>query len=221
MGSVARLTSGFKAARLPYEGVPVSTDGQEHVPSAIGPLARSLASIHLVTKHVIEQEPWRDDPRCVPIPWREEIYQEVQKRPLVIGLLLDDGVVKVHPPVERIIKKAAARLEATGHKIVPWSSVDHAECIEVMVSLPHNVLCRVSTPTHSILGSVLHCRRRRRHQARCPCKRRAIHPTRPEFSDPCTCNLSVGLLATPSPEASSSEGLLEEMAGNSLSRDWP
>ncbi|KAJ0386392.1 hypothetical protein COL922a_004440 [Colletotrichum nupharicola] len=35
-------TYGFKpsSARLPYRGVPVSTEGQEHVPSAIGPMAR-------------------------------------------------------------------------------------------------------------------------------------------------------------------------------------
>lgn len=120
----------------------MTTEGQEHVPSAIGPLARSLASIHLVVKHIVECEPWRDDPRCVPIPWREDAYQAVQGRPLVIGLMVDDGIVKVHPPVERIVRDAAATLQAAGHKIMPWSSEGHAECIDVMV---RSVLfCRVS-----------------------------------------------------------------------------
>lgn len=122
---------------MPYEGVPVSTEGQEHVPSAIGPLARSLGSIHLITRHIIDQQPWKSDPRCVPIPWREEAYQAIQQRPLVIGLMVDDGVVKVHPPVERVVREAAAKLKAAGHKIVPWSPEGHAECIEVMVIMPH------------------------------------------------------------------------------------
>lgn len=115
--------------------MPVTTEGQEHVPSAIGPLARSLGSIHLVTKHIIEREPWRYDPRCVPIPWREDVCQAVQQRPLVIGVMLDDGVVKVHPPVERIVWDAAKRLQAAGHKLVPWSSEGHSECIDIMVRL--------------------------------------------------------------------------------------
>ncbi|TKA74273.1 hypothetical protein B0A55_06204, partial [Friedmanniomyces simplex] len=65
---------GFKpsSGRLPYHGVPVSTEGQEHVPSVIGPLARSLSSLHLVTKAVIDAAAWRLDPQTVPLPWRED-----------------------------------------------------------------------------------------------------------------------------------------------------
>jgi hypothetical protein len=48
--------------------------------------------------------------------------------------LLDDGVVKVHPPIERIVRAAAKKLAAVGHTIVPWSSEGHAECIRVMLS---------------------------------------------------------------------------------------
>ena len=125
----------MQASRLPYEGVQVTTEGQEHVPSSVGPLARSLGSVHLVVKHIIESEPWRGDPRCVPIPWREEMYQAVQQRPLVIGLMVDDGVVKVHPPIERLVRDAAAKLEAAGHKVIEWSPQGHAECIDVMVRL--------------------------------------------------------------------------------------
>lgn len=128
---------------MPYEGVPVSTEGQEHVPSSIGPIARSLSSIHMVTKYIIQSEPWKNDPRCDPVPWREEEYLESQKRPLVIGLMLDDGVVKVHPPIERVIREAAAKLQAAGHKIVPWGPEGHAECISVMVSALSSTSSRV------------------------------------------------------------------------------
>ena len=69
------------------------------------------------------------------------MYQAVQQRPLVIGLMVDDGVVKVHPPVERIVKDAAKKLQAAGHKIVPWGAEGHAECIDVMVGLSYLFLC--------------------------------------------------------------------------------
>lgn len=82
----------------------------------------------------MEARPWTLDPRCTPIPWREEIYQEMQSRPLVIGILMDDGMVKPHPPIERALKQLAKALQQAGHEIVPWSSAGHADCNRIMVS---------------------------------------------------------------------------------------
>jgi len=117
--------------------VPVSTEGQEHVPSVVGPLARSLASVHLVTKAVIDAKPWELDPKVLPMPWREDAYREVQSRSLVIGLLVDDGVVKVHPPVERVVREVAAKLREAGHEVIDWDPSGHEECIRIMVSQTH------------------------------------------------------------------------------------
>lgn len=113
----------------------MSTEGQEHVPSTIGPMARSLESIEAVVKLIINQKPWNDDPRVHHLPWNSSEYESIQSRPLTIGLLLDDGVVKVHPPIERVVRDAAKKLAAAGHTIVPWNSSGHAEAIRVMVSL--------------------------------------------------------------------------------------
>ncbi|KAM0349096.1 hypothetical protein ACHAPU_004032 [Fusarium lateritium] len=125
---------GFKpsSSRLPYSGVPVSTDGQEHVPSSIGPLARSLASIYQLTKEITLQEPWTKDCRCVPIPWRQDDYDTVLKRKLTIGVLRDDGVVRPHPTISRVIDEVTAALASEGHELVEWKPEFHAECIEVM-----------------------------------------------------------------------------------------
>ncbi|KAK0265130.1 hypothetical protein LTS16_016220 [Friedmanniomyces endolithicus] len=125
---------GFKpsSGRLPYHGVPVSTEGQEHVPSVVGPLARSLASVHLVTKAVIDAKPWELDPKVLPLPWRGHAYREMQSRPLVFGLLIDDGVVKVHPPIERVVQEVAAKLREAGHEVIDWDATGHAECIRIM-----------------------------------------------------------------------------------------
>jgi amidase len=114
--------------------VPVSTEGQEHVHSVIGPMARTLGSLTTITKLVVEAQPWRLDPRCLPIPWREEQYQDVQSRPLVVGLLIDDGVVKVHPPIERALREMEAKLIAAGHEVVYWDPSGHQKLIEIMVS---------------------------------------------------------------------------------------
>ncbi|KLO85860.1 general amidase [Fusarium fujikuroi] len=125
---------GFKpsSSRLPYGGVPVSTDGQEHVPSSIGPLARSLSTIYHLTKGITLQEPWKQDCRCVPIPWRQSEYDMTVNSKLTIGVLYDDGVVKPHPSVVRVLAQAAAALAADGHELVMWKPDLHAECIEVM-----------------------------------------------------------------------------------------
>ncbi|KAL2007218.1 hypothetical protein VTN00DRAFT_8656 [Thermoascus crustaceus] len=119
-------------SRMPYYGVPVSTEGQEHVPSAVGPMARDLDSLRYISKVIADGKPWTMDPRCSPLPWNEAAFQEIQSRPLVIGLILDDGVVKVHPPIQRALLELSAKLKAAGHEIVSWDASDHLECIQIM-----------------------------------------------------------------------------------------
>ncbi|KAI2472487.1 amidase [Annulohypoxylon bovei var. microspora] len=120
------------SSRLPYYGVPVSTEGQEHVPSSIGPLARNLPSLTLVMKELVQMKPWEHDARCAPVPWRDETLQKFRSEPLTIGLLTDDGVVRPHPPVRRVLLSLVEKLQAAGHDIVEWNADLHAECIQVM-----------------------------------------------------------------------------------------
>jgi amidase len=47
------------SGRLPYYGVPVSTEGQEHVHSVVGPMTRTLSALTTVTKAVVGAEPWK------------------------------------------------------------------------------------------------------------------------------------------------------------------
>ncbi|OQE43364.1 hypothetical protein PENCOP_c003G08886 [Penicillium coprophilum] len=125
---------GFKpsSARIPYQGVPVSTEGQEHVPSSIGPMARDLRSICYVSRLIANSQPWDVDPRCVPLLWNDTAFQEIQDRPMVIGLILDDGMVKVHPPIARALLELSEVLKAHGHEVVVWDTSDHKGCIEIM-----------------------------------------------------------------------------------------
>ncbi|OJD11294.1 hypothetical protein AJ78_07900 [Emergomyces pasteurianus Ep9510] len=120
------------SGRLPFYGAPVSTEGQEHVPSSVGPMTRDLSSVIYITQQLASSQPWTLDPRCAPLPWRNEIFMEVQSRPLVIGLIIDDGVVKVHPPIERALHELSAKLQAAGHEVIPWDTDGHQECIDIM-----------------------------------------------------------------------------------------
>lgn len=86
-----------------------------------------------ITKAVIDAEPWMLDPRVSPIPWRDSAYDEIQSRPLVIGVMVDDGVVKAHPPIQRALNELAEKLKKAGHELVPWEPSLHRECIEIMV----------------------------------------------------------------------------------------
>ncbi|KAI1172227.1 amidase [Nemania sp. FL0916] len=125
---------GFKPshARLPYRGVPVSTEGQEHVPSSVGPMARSLDAVYTAFKSLVERKPWDFDARCAAIAWREDLYQSHFDRPLVIGVLYDDEVVRPHPPITRVLRDTVEMLRRKGHEIVEWNARLHAECVDVL-----------------------------------------------------------------------------------------
>lgn len=94
-------------------------------------MARSLSALEAVTKAVIKFQPWLKDPRCIALPWRDDMYQDVQKRPLVIGLLLDDGVVRPHPPITRTLLELKDKLQAAGHRVVLWDPKNHKEVISI------------------------------------------------------------------------------------------
>lgn len=51
----------------------------------------------------------------LPIPWRCELTQP-PNRPLKIGYYLDDGMVKVQPPLERAVREVVDKLKAAGHE---------------------------------------------------------------------------------------------------------
>jgi Asp-tRNA(Asn)/Glu-tRNA(Gln) amidotransferase A subunit family amidase len=134
----------------------VSTDGQEHVPSVIGPMSRNIDSLIAATRSVIESAPWDLDPKCCPIPWRSDEFESARSRPLVIAVMRDDGVVKPHPPTIRALEDVASKLEAAGHELVSWQpGALHQECIDIMVSRAYmeNQLSVLTVTT----GPILHC----------------------------------------------------------------
>ncbi|EKG12800.1 Amidase [Macrophomina phaseolina MS6] len=106
------------AGRLPYEGMANSMDGQNSVLSVVGPLAGSVAGLRMLVKAILSTSPWDEDPMVVEIPWREEKEKAVAgKEKLVFGVIRDDGVVGVTPPIKRAINIAVEKLKAAGHEV--------------------------------------------------------------------------------------------------------
>lgn len=58
--------------------------------------------------------PWELDQHTVPVPWRRSMASLKAKR-LRIGFLVDDGVVRVQPPIARAVREVVDALKAAGH----------------------------------------------------------------------------------------------------------
>ncbi|KAL7626365.1 hypothetical protein AAE478_003137 [Parahypoxylon ruwenzoriense] len=102
--------------------------GQEAVQSVNGPLTRTLADLEFYSRTVVDAEPWRFDPRCLPIPWRSVSLTQKLK----IAIMWDDGMALPTPPVTRALRRAADALRSAGHEVVDWSSEDQAEGQELL-----------------------------------------------------------------------------------------
>lgn len=107
------------SSRIPYYQVLNSMEGQEIIPSVVGPMARSTESLRLFAKTVVDAKPWLVDPKSPPIPWREEMAKEVLGRPLRIAVMHWDGHILPQPPIRRALRDAEEKLRKAGHDVIP------------------------------------------------------------------------------------------------------
>lgn len=113
--------------RLSYAHIRNTFEGQESVPSVIGPMTRSVENIRLFFKSILDTQAWLVDPKVHNIPWREDLFQQGQASSLAFGVLKFDGIVHLSPPVQRAIDTAIKALEKAGHQVIPWDAMDHSE----------------------------------------------------------------------------------------------
>jgi amidase len=92
--------------------------------SVVGPLAHSLSDVRFFIKTILEAEPWFYDPKVIELPWRESHVDSVKGRPLTLGLLRWDGVVKPQPPVARGLRMVEEALRAAGHELIEFDIPD-------------------------------------------------------------------------------------------------
>ncbi|EJT73607.1 hypothetical protein GGTG_07463 [Gaeumannomyces tritici R3-111a-1] len=91
-----------------------------------GPMCRSLRDMDLFMRIVLAARPHLLDPNIVPIPWTG-LATERPRRPLKVGIVVNDGFVEPQPPVKRAVEWARRLL----------SDPRHAGAIEVKPFKPH------------------------------------------------------------------------------------
>ncbi|CAF0972959.1 unnamed protein product, partial [Didymodactylos carnosus] len=99
IGGSIRLPAGFNNlwglkpshGRMPYAKLANSMEGQETVPSVCGPLARTSRDLAYFLRSILEQEPWKYDPKVIEIPWRESTYEQGKTGKKVFGVTTVHG----------------------------------------------------------------------------------------------------------------------------------
>ncbi|KAK0670330.1 Acetamidase [Cercophora samala] len=130
--------------RLSYRDVANTNPGQNTYRSTVGFMSTSVAGLELALRATLSTKPWERDPAVVPIPFRQEIFDEYQSRasgdgtasskPLKLGILWTDRAVGPHPPIIRGLQEVADALTAAGHKVVDWDPPIQAIAKRVHVS---------------------------------------------------------------------------------------
>lgn len=119
----------LKGARSAVRERLTQLKGQIAIPSVIGPMGNSLASLELFCKLALAAKPWEIDPAVVELPWRP--YNPPEK--LVFGILAHDDVAYPQPPVRAALESTAEALRRAGHEVIPFTPPSHAQGLLVWV----------------------------------------------------------------------------------------
>ncbi|KAF2177687.1 acetamidase [Zopfia rhizophila CBS 207.26] len=114
--------------RFPTQRCRSGLAGQEAVMSVNGPMAKTLEDMVLFSKTVVDSQPWLQDPKCLPIPWRSV---ELPKK-LKVAVLWNDGMVIPTPPVTRALKETVEKLKDAGHEVVQWDPTLHPQAVDIL-----------------------------------------------------------------------------------------
>ncbi|BGP12260.1 hypothetical protein JCM10213_000046 [Rhodosporidiobolus nylandii] len=147
IGGSVRIPSAFNGLygfrpsynRIPYGGASNSQEGQETVPSVLGPMSSSLSGLKLFFKAVLDAQPWKADPLALHMPFSESAYSLAEHGgeggQLCFGLLEDNGIVRPDAPYARAMKEMKEALEAKGHKVIDYTPPEAAKGAELLVSI--------------------------------------------------------------------------------------
>jgi len=124
--------------------------GCEQLLGTLGPLSTSICGIKLFMKTVVDAKPWLIEPSLVPLPWREydlvgscgqrrnERKTEAKgehKRKIKLAIMWDDGVVRSHPPVRRVLGEVVERMQKCPEiELVNWKAHRCKDAWEILVS---------------------------------------------------------------------------------------
>lgn len=124
-------------ARLPHTGLLGSHDGMDNVVGCVGPMAHSARDLNLFCKVMLEYEAWLVEHQNLYIEWRNELAEHGKGLPekLAFGVLVDDGVVAPHPPIQQALEKTRAALVAAGHEVIEYTPMEHQASWDLIAKL--------------------------------------------------------------------------------------
>lgn len=87
-----------------------------------GVIANDIEALGLFMSSTLAAGPWNHDADCVPMPWNSSVHTRSKLR---LGLLFDDGITHLTPPVLRVLKETQEKLAAAGHEVIvlDWSDL--------------------------------------------------------------------------------------------------
>ena len=114
-------------------GIALENEGEEHILGTVGPMSTSLYGIELFMKVVLAAKPWLSEPSLVPLPW--DVDAALPQGPKIkIGVLKDDGIVQLHPPVTAALNRVTTALKAVKNiEVVEWHPYKHGTSWEIIV----------------------------------------------------------------------------------------
>ena len=98
--------------------------GTDFFLACAGPLANDIEALKIFSNAVIDGRPAMLDSTALDVPWRD--LQPLNQSKLKLGLIAEDPLFPLHPPIKRALREAIRMLEADGHEIV---RLDPAECL--------------------------------------------------------------------------------------------
>ncbi len=106
-------------------------EGQQCIPESVGPLARDVHGLVVGTRAILSPQLFELDRYVVPVPFREEKYNEMKGKKLKFGYYVDNGYFTAVPPMVRGVKDTIAALEKEGHEVEVWDISPHINDIMV------------------------------------------------------------------------------------------
>lgn len=91
-------------------------------------MSADLSTIDLFGSVVTNSQPWTQDPKCIPMPWRKVD----KKQKLKLAVMWDDGMVRPTPPVRRALQETVEKLRKAGHEVVDWEPTGHQELADIL-----------------------------------------------------------------------------------------
>jgi amidase len=106
---------------------PIGNPGLPTIMPTSGPLANDIGALEIFMKSIIDSRPALLDPMVLDVPWRS--VSPPQKK-LRFGVVAEDPLLPLHPPVKKAVSDTADLLRSQGHEIVPLTA---EECMTAAV----------------------------------------------------------------------------------------